>query len=295
MIRRAAALALALGAGAAWAVDIPTPAEPVHLDVTSTSIGAFHAPNGNTTGCDDDYGELLERLNINASWGQWVAGVRLDGSLYPDPPKSTDGQATLMGLPCHTVELTDRYVNSIIPEKVWLGWQGRNIEITLGDSYVSFGRGLTLALRKTDQLGLDTSERGVRVKIDAERVSAILVAGVTNINNIDEATGRFANDPNDVVFGASVLGEIVDGIKIGGNVAETMFRQPTSGTPIPGAPQYGERWLNAGPMFDAPRLTKWLGVYIEGVMQQRNPIDGPTQTGFGLYGTATVVRLEATR
>jgi hypothetical protein len=285
-VRRFAVAVLVLSAARAGAVDIQTPGDPVHVDGTSTSIGAWHAPNGNGTSCDDRYGELLERLNVSASYGPWVAGIRLDGSLYLNRPQATDFSALI---PCSPNELIDRYFNSVIPEKIWAGYNGRNLEVTLGDSYVTFGRGLSLSLRKTDQLGLDTSSRGARVKLDVERVSAIIVAGFTNINNIDEATGRFAYDPNDLVTGGQVMTQLADGIKLGADAVVFSFHNPPPGSVgTPGMSPYGARWLNAGPIFDAPRLTPWLGVYAEGIMQRRTDINGQSQTGFGAYGTATV-------
>jgi hypothetical protein len=282
-VRAKAALFLALAASSAGAVDLPTPQEPLHLDITSTSIGAWHFSNGNQTSCDDNYGEAHERLNVNASYGRWVAGVRLDGSVFIAPPQPRDAAPGV--LPCYAVELDTRYKNALTPEKVWVGWNGRDVEVTLGDSYVQFGRGLTLALRKTDQLGLDTSQRGVRLKLDVDRVSAIAVAGFTNINNLDEATGRRALDPNDFVGGAQVLSQLADGVRLGGDAALIMFKEAPS-SPA-GAPAYAERWFSAGPILDAPRITDWLGLYIEGVMQHRGTADGHTTDGFGLYGTAT--------
>jgi len=272
--------------GAAGAVDIPTPGDPVHIDGTSTSIGAWHAPNGNFTSCDDNYGELLERLNVSGNYGPWVVGVRLDGSLYLNTvqtPRDAMGSVP----PCTSADLLSRYKNTVIPEKLWAGYNGRNVEVTVGDSYVTFGRGLSLSLRKTDQLGIDTSNRGARLKIDADRVSAILVAGATNINNIDEATGRYADDPNDLVVGGQVMNALHDGIKLGGEAVMFAFNNPVSSSVPPDTHHFEERWLNAGPIFDAPRLTDWLGVYLEGMMQQRTDVFGNTKTAWAGYGTAT--------
>lgn len=284
-LRPAAALLFALASGPALAVDLHTPGEPLHIDITSTTIGGWHLPNGNRTSCDDDYGEAHERLNVNASYGHWVAGVRLDGSVFFNVPQPRDADTTTGRLPCYAVELDTRYKNALTPEKVWVGYNGRNFELTLGDSYVQFGRGLTLALRKTDQLGLDTSNRGVRLKLDVDRVSAIAVAGFTNINNLDEATGRRALDPNDFVAGAQVLNQLVEGVRVGADAVMLAFKEPPS-SPA-GAAAYQERWFSGGPIIDAPRLTGWLGLYLEGVLQHRVTADGKTADGFGLYGTAT--------
>lgn len=258
----------------------------MRVDVTSSSIAAWHANNLNLTSCDDDYGEGLERFNVNGSWDDFVVGLRLDGSLYVNSPEATPFNVTEGR--CRPVELTNRYVNALTPEKVWAGWNGRNLEITLGDSYASFGRGLVLSLRKSDELGTDTTARGVRVNLRTERVGASLIAGVTNINNVDEASGRFEPDPNDLVIGATADVRVWESVRVGANVSTFMFREPVSSFTLPGQDEtYQEKWILAGPKIEAPRLTPWLGVYLEGVGQKRIHVDGTSQTGYGLYGSAT--------
>ena len=74
-----AVIVLMVGA-AAQALEIPTSGTPVRVNLTSTTIAAWHANNGNGTACDDDYGEALERFNVNGSWESLVVGLRLDGS-----------------------------------------------------------------------------------------------------------------------------------------------------------------------------------------------------------------------
>ena len=41
----------------------------------------------------------------------------------------------------------------VYPAKLWLTYRTPGIEITAGDSYVQFGRGLVLSMRKVDELG----------------------------------------------------------------------------------------------------------------------------------------------
>jgi hypothetical protein len=223
-----------------------------------------------------------------------VVGLRLDGSLFLSAPTAAP-DAVLPALPCLDVEMTNRYRSGLIPEKVWAGWNGPNLEVTVGDGYVNFGRGLTLSLRKTDELGLDTTNRGLRVKLQTSRVSGTLVGGITNIGNFDEASGRAAADPNDVVVGLETYVRIVDGIRVGAHAAGFAFAKPVSSFAAPGSTDaYRERWLSAGPVIDAPRITKWLGIYLEGIGQRRQHVDGAIERGYGLYGSGTVSVGQAT-
>ncbi len=275
----------------ARAIDIPTGGTPARVEVTSATIAAWHANNQNPTSCDDDFGELLERFNVLGSWEQWQAGLRIDAAFYHPRP-----ELTLAGTPCRPADLQGRYLDvqtlptrpgGPLPERLWLGYTGRNFEVTLGDSYVSFGRGLTLSLRKTDELGLDNTQRGLRARWSGERVSGTVVAGLTNINNVDEASGRFEPDPNDGIIGATADMHLFDRLRVGGSAVTVLFNEPVSSFAPPDTRNFDERWLLAGPRIDAPRLTDWLGVYLEGVAQRRTSIEGEVETGYGLYGSAT--------
>ncbi|MHB8875041.1 MAG: hypothetical protein ACYC8T_15255 [Myxococcaceae bacterium] len=287
---------LALAAGALWllsggqaaAAEIPLGEEPIRLDVTSTTIGAWHGNNGGKSTCDDFYGVGLEKLNANASRGGFGAGLRLDGSLYLNRPQGSRAIPPPAPPSCLPVDVEHRYFNAVVPEKLWAGWKGRNLEVTVGDSYVSFGRGLALSLRKTDELGVDTTERGLRVKLSNDRFSGTVVGGFANMNNLDEASGRSAPDYPDLVLGAQADAAVVDKLRVGAHAAGFAFQAPKSSTAAPGVDEsYRERWLNAGPTIDAPRLTKNFGFYLEGLVQRRWTVSGGAGSGYGLYGTAT--------
>jgi hypothetical protein len=156
---------------------------------------------------------------------------------------------------------------------------------------VQFGRGLTLSLRKVDELGIDTTLRGAKVLLRSRFVDATLVAGVTNPGNVDEASGRNVDDFNDLVAGAQVQARTPAGLSVGGQVAAIRFKDPTQGFFPMGGPEYEETWISAGPSIDAPRLLPNLGLYLEGVAQHRIPVEEAmleAETGFGLYGTATI-------
>ncbi|GEM_PF-1947080 len=266
----------------------PSPVEiATRVDATTTTIGAWHTGNNNRTSCDDNYGELLERLNVNGSHGNWVAGARLDASAYANRPRNS--MVSGLPRPCLEVELNHRFENTLLPEKLWLSWSNGLFEFTAGDSYVSFGRGLALSLRKTDELGLDNTQRGLRAKINTDRFTGTLVAGFTNIGNLDESSGRTENDPNDLLVAGQADVRLFNGVRLGGHVVSFMFRQPVSSSVTPGIDRaFQERWLNVGPTFDAPRLTRWLGLYLEGIGQFRRNIDGTLHSGFGFYGNSTI-------
>jgi hypothetical protein len=194
----------------AFAVDLGTAdSKPVQLDVTETSIVAQHfdartppglpiQPGytrpipGPTTIEDSGWGEWINRINAALRWGRWTAGLRLDSALYWRRPADNATYAT--DYPTYKSILAQddesRFRNSIYPAKLWTTYAAPGLEVTAGDSYVQFGRGLTLSMRKVDELGIDTTVRGAKVQMERDPFAITLVAGFANPSRVDEATGR---------------------------------------------------------------------------------------------------------
>jgi hypothetical protein len=151
---------------AAHAVDLPKvgDAAPV-LDLTETSIVAQHFHARTTEGEDPTehgYGTWLNRLNVALHWKRLTLGTRLDSSLYwlrPEDASDLD--------PAQRDNIVrdgaSRYRDGIYPAKLFLKYQSPTLEVTAGDSYVQFGRGLVLSMRKIDELGVDNTVRGGKV------------------------------------------------------------------------------------------------------------------------------------
>lgn len=204
-LRRRALLLLSLAtitwSARARAVDLPVvDGAPVRLDVTETSIVAqhFNAREGEDPK-DNGYGQWINRVNAAVAWKRWTVGVRLDSSLYwlrpadRDPrslyPNDTNDQ--LKG-DINNVDNdnTSRFRNSIYPAKIWATYQSKNIEATVGDAYVQFGRGLILSMRKIDDLGIDNTLRGGKFTYSNDPFGFTVVAGLANPSRVDEASGR---------------------------------------------------------------------------------------------------------
>jgi len=230
----------------------------VPVDVTASSSAAWHT--------DRDYGDLFGRLNVAGTWDAWQASLRVDTATFIQPPEP---------------EVDDRYTL----EKVAAGWAGRSLEVSAGDAYVSFGRGLGLTLRKIDELGIDTTLRGAKLLVHHGDLSATLAAGTGNINNVDETTGTSADDPYDLIAGGQAQVLLADRLTVGGHATAVAFRDPLGLVP---ADHYTDRSSVVGLVIDAPRLTERFGFYLEGIEQEVRTEPGAEHPrGFGLYGTAT--------
>ncbi len=193
-VARGAALACALWAARAGAVDLGTVGgDQVQLDVTETSVVAQHfdAREGEAAQ-DSGWGDWINRMNAAARWGRWTAGLRLDSAVYWRRPLDAPVFSALSRSEQATIRLDgeSRYQNAVYPAKLWLTYAAPGIEVTAGDAYVQFGRGMTLSMRKIDELGIDTTLRGAKVQIQKDPFALTLVAGFGNPSRIDDATGR---------------------------------------------------------------------------------------------------------
>jgi hypothetical protein len=216
--RAGAAVAVAVAeAGLLWvrpahAVDVgEVKGKPVQLDVTETTIvsqrfDARTPPNEvkppPQTFEDSGWGGWVNRLNAALRWDRLTAGVRLDSAVYwrrpvdsPSvvndvPPSPLVPGPTQYSLKEVGLDNESRYKDAIYPAKLWVTYASPGVEITAGDSYVQFGRGLTLSMRKIDELGIDTTLRGGKVQIASDPFALTAVAGFANPARFDEATGR---------------------------------------------------------------------------------------------------------
>jgi hypothetical protein len=260
-----------------------SPAEPAPAPAAEPASGITFPPVNLTATMtagvhtDQDYGELFGRLNASTVMGPWQLALRLDTATFiaPSSPPSVD-----------------RYVDRYALEKASLGWTWRSLQVTAGDSYVSFGRGLALSLRKVDELGIDTTLRGAKVAIHEGELGATLVVGYANINNVDEATGTSVDDPYDLVGGLQAQMRLADRWNLGAHGSAIAFRDALG---LVERDPYTDRSFQFGVTLDAPRLGDRFGFYLEGMAQAASIGPAPEQPlGFGLYGTATAYLGQAT-
>lgn len=193
--------AIVFGSAPADAIDLPPIAnKPVRLDLTHTNIFNWHFDNRNETPIDDNYGEWIQRLDTQLSWDRWSYGFRLDSAIYqlaPTAPYLADGDSARFF--AYQKQLVNRYQTSVYPSKFYLSYRTPDLELTLGDFYVQFGRGLVLSLRKIDEVALDTTLRGAKVDYQGQsgkfRYGAVGVLGYTNPVRVDESSGRRLTAP----------------------------------------------------------------------------------------------------
>lgn len=193
--------------------------EAIRVELTNASTLLYAGDNRDTkpnqvaTLMNDDFGVFMNRFNAHASRGGFRASLRLDNAWYftaPDPTEValelvrtrpddgslvTDAQYFRSKVDEAGRERSNRYINWLYPAKYSLGYAAPNYELTAGDVYAEFGRGLVLSMRKLDELSSDTTLRGGRVNAHTRaaglRLGATVVGGAANPLRIDETSGRY--------------------------------------------------------------------------------------------------------
>lgn len=311
----------------AAALDFKVGGESLRLDITESMWLAWHADNGNsvlrpgpacppgsrTPACntgdvtDDNYGEVLNRLNAQLAWRRFLLSARFDSGYWFNTPsaevlRSQAAADRRFVKPDFTAYRG--YGGNRVPlgvagfylEKLSASYIGRDVEVTLGDFYVNLGRGLVLSIRKIDELGVDTTLTGAKLLVHKGDWSATVVGGYTNVQNFDQARAQWIDESNDLVTGASVGYRIARKLTL---TANAMFGIPTCATAArctvdPYTQAGGAYVFRPGLAVDAPRLLPWMGLYLEYARRQdgrSTPVaglaadDGSKRTdGNALYG-----------
>ncbi len=197
----------------ARALDLPLLlGKPLKIDVTEVTIVSqrFDSREVNPISEGGTWGQWINRLNAKVEWNHFTVGVRLDSALYwntlaqqcSKPTNTIDSGAGPFlcspgtptnpntVYPTYLADDTRRYQNSIYPAKLWAGYKHGAFDVTVGDAYVQFARGLVLSMRKLDDLGIDNTVRGVKASVTKGPFAMTFVAGMANPSRIDEASGQ---------------------------------------------------------------------------------------------------------
>lgn len=266
-------LLASLAPARASAVETQLAGKPLVVDVTNTSIVNYHFNNRNTkdgnisTLLDDDYGEWLDRLNIQVSWWKLRAGVRIDGATFfatptaarlrdlatVQVPKQADLRSRLDFENQMYGDLHTRFLRSYYPSKLFVGFSQPGVDITVGDFYAQLGRGLVFSARKIDELAVDTTVRGVKATADHDfggfRLAGTFFVGQMNPLRIDETSGRrLHGDGSPLFFGFPRAGDL------------STFTYD----PLPGQPDTGKPRLEVQPGRPNYLEDTVLGTHLEG-------------------------------
>lgn len=89
------------------------------------------------------------------------------------------------------------------PEKIFLRYKSRHVDLEAGDFYAAFGRGIVLSFVKRPEVDSDNSLLGGRFDLRTKRVDLTLLAGLTNPQ---EVSMELRNRGTDKVKGSLIAG-----------------------------------------------------------------------------------------
>jgi hypothetical protein len=96
-------------------------------------------------------------------------------------------------------------------EKVSLKGKFKNygMDFVIGDYHISQGKGIALSINKQDDLGIDTTLRGINTNFKYKPLKFNVFAGLVNNTNIDNTNNEIYGDKDDFIAGSSIEMEIL--------------------------------------------------------------------------------------
>ncbi len=178
-----------------------------------------------------DYVEQVNRLNLLASGSNYQVGAQVDEVLlllnryYLNDVLVYEQE--LLGPGFHSPR-PDVYANV---EKLWWAHRWDRATLQLGDSYVSFGRGLALNLVRNTDIDLDSSLRGARATWTSGDWALTAVSGLTNPQQVqqDNPNTRIERDRGHMLTGARVERHGLGLASLGGHAVAYRFARGDEG------------------------------------------------------------------
>ena len=230
-------------------------------------------------------GTYGRRTEAGCAPGTWCFGLRLrlDGALIADEvgPDAEDGRL----------------------ERATLELQRGGVRLRLGDSYVQFGHGVSLSLRRVDTLGLDTSLQGGRVDWTIAPLRVTAIGGVLNPQNLDPIELEVVGDTSQLPV-ASGASDRLGGVEFAFSLGE--FGEIAPYIVVATAPKASNdgrdvQWALAG----GSATLDFEGVHIafDGAAGRRTGLKPRAETPWAVYGavsfdlgpTTTLVEAKAYR
>lgn len=256
-------------------VDIPL-IGTTGFDITESLLIRWLDDNYDRNDRDDEVLGILNKTNLIITAGPATLGVRVDAALFFNEAECGGGAESAL---CF-------FHDFVRPEKTWGSWDFGVASLTAGDFYASFGRGLTLSVRKIDELGIDTTIRGGRVTVSTGPLAAQLLAGATNVQNVDNTSQQFIEDPDDVLVAAEASLALPGGVELGVRGVQAFF----DGTATIG---HEERTTIGGASLSMADLFGVAALYVEGAVLRHTDEDAAgsariVDDGGAVYGSLSM-------
>lgn len=245
--------------------------------------------NGNWNPSGEDFGDLTTTIGGSIGYGRWLLAARFDAALYAHRPVAAPDASALIER-----DLRDRYARLFRAEYVALSYTDKDFDTTLGDYYMTLGRGMILSIRKSGDVGVDNKLRGAKVAGRFGGVRLLGFGGFVNGKNYEAGTGYYYPerqqdaDPegrpyeaNDLVLGGRLAYRRSRYFEVGAHAAYIRSPEDADGD--------SADVIGVAGSLELPRPVKWLSVYLEGAGLRRTDSRlAEDETGWGIYGNANL-------
>lgn len=236
--------------------------EQISIGVVDTLTAELRLDNGNGDPDDDDYGNLINRLNLVTNTPTISISARVDTVLFVDTP-------------------TEEYEDDMRVERINAELRLGSLMLIGGDMYKQLGRGIILSLRKVDEVGVDVALRGAEARWSPEGHAISLFSGATNPATLDTVSLLPVRDTGDILAGATYELSAIEGFTFGLN---SLYAQASERID----PEFLDHTISGGATAEAFELLEGLNMYLEGAIQNRR-LAGGDEIGTALYLTADYV------
>ena len=207
-----ACFVLGLGADASaaelWGVG-PFAGSTVQLS-TNTDIRYHRVPDKLENFEDQpilNYWEEVFRANLLLSKPGLVVGAQFDQVAFFGARYYLDGEEVLERPLYDETTLISPWKQALVRvEKLFVTRRWDHVELTVGDTYASFGRGMTLNIVKNTAVDIDTSLTGASSTLSIGDFELGLVSGLTNPQDVSQYNPNrgITDDPGHMVTGLQV-------------------------------------------------------------------------------------------
>jgi hypothetical protein len=214
------------------------------FEITQTLLLDYHVDNSDLTELNDNYADIRNRLNLNLSADDLTLSMRFDTATFIRSPGSA----------------VPPYLDRYGLEKISARYLGKSFQLSLGDFYASFGRGIALRISKVDELGQDMTLLGVKTRVQTDLVRLTALAGLSNPTNNDGVYEKTLADPYDLVTGLQTIWYLPNTTRLWLHGVGIFFDPLDLNDQSHSLPKQA---FSAGAGFEAPDLLDWGNLYAE--------------------------------
>jgi len=174
-----------------------------------------------------DYFEQVGRFNLQVSKDDLSIGLQLDEVALFSNRYVLDGE-NQASVPLYDPQVQSPFDDSyFLLEKMFVSKKWDTVDLTVGDTYGSFGRGLALNIVKNTDIDVDTSIRGAKGIFRLGDFDLTAITGITNKQQISQDNPNVAISPNVDHMVSGMRAEWFGPVTLGAHAVVYKFARPT--------------------------------------------------------------------